>query len=74
MTTELAHTEPKRYWRFRQDMDTAGYAVEEYRGRNYYQGPAIQYEGYDLQNVIRATTVRLQTDQLGKSGLIVYPA
>lgn len=64
------------YEKFAEDMETQGIAWEpEYHGRNYYVGPAVRvsYGGdYDLQGIIRATTVELQWDQLGK-GFIVYP-
>lgn len=49
--------------------------VQHYRGRFYYEGPAFFIDdGDDLQTVIRATTVRLQWDSLGRSGNVVYPA
>lgn len=65
--------ENARYATFRHDMDRAGYCVKEYNGKNFYTGPAVFVEADDLQEVIRATTVRLQTDQMGKSGIVVYP-
>ncbi|MDP3702900.1 MAG: hypothetical protein Q8R78_00705 [Candidatus Omnitrophota bacterium] len=65
--------EPTRYQSFREEMEAAGYEVQEYRGRNYYNGPAVTISRDQLQDIIRATTVRLQSDALGK-GLIVYPA
>lgn len=62
----------QRYQQFREDMEDAGFDVEDYGGRNYYEGPAVRIEQGDLQNVIRSTSVKLQWDQLGL-GLIVYP-
>ena len=64
--------EPRRYQQFREDMREAGYEVEEYNGRYFYRGPAVRCD--DLQDAIRATKVRLQSDQMGKHGYIVYPA
>ena len=48
----------------------------EYRGRSFYVGPAVnadEDEGPTLQDVIRATDVTLQWDQMGRAGLVVYP-
>ncbi len=69
-------TRDERYKTFDDDLDGSdvGEFMPDYRGRNHYFGPAIKIEGSDLQTVIRLTTVKLQWDQLGKSGLIVYPA
>ena len=50
-------------WQFQRD----------YHGRNYYHGPAVVCERDELQDVIRATTVTLQWDDFGKTGIIVYP-
>lgn len=57
---------------FRVDMAQAGYRVREYQGRNFWRGPAVSCDREELQDVIRATKVRVQTDSLGL-GLIVYP-
>ena len=46
---------------------------EEYRGRNFYAGPAVVVRRSQLQDVIRATSVDVQWDQMGKDGVIVYP-
>lgn len=64
--------EAPAYARFRADMKAAGYQVRHYDGRNFYHGPAVVVPSYRLQDVIRATTVRIQTDSLGRN-LIVYP-
>ena len=59
--------------KFIHDMKEAGFEVDEdYHGRNFWIGPAVKCDASELQDVIRATPVKLQWDQLGK-GLIVYP-
>lgn len=64
----------RRHEVFRQDFSgRPGYRAE-YQGRHFYSGPALEIEASDLQEVIRATTLRLRWDAMGKSGLIVYPA
>ena len=65
--------EPPAYRTFRADMEAVGFEVTEYRGRYFYQGPAVRIHAGELQTVIRATEVSLMWDQLGKDGLIVYP-
>ena len=65
-----------RYLKFVEDMNAQGYRVRHYHGRYYYSGPAVQTssEDYiDLQDIMRATDVRLRTDSLGRE-TIVYPA
>lgn len=59
--------------RFALDLESAGYTVTNYQGRWNYDGPAVSIDGTDLQTVIRATSVELQWDDCGKTGLIVYP-
>jgi hypothetical protein len=66
-------TQEERYTQFEQEAEQAGYQVEEYRGRYFYVGPAVFIEAEELQDLIRATTMPLQWDSMGKSGLIVYP-
>lgn len=64
----------ERYERFTEDMENDGREVRQYRGRYYYEGPAVEIDDADeLQDVIRATEVSLQWDELGKNGLIIYP-
>jgi len=64
-----------RHETFADDMDGSLWRFEaDYHGRNFYQGPAVFCEASELQEVIRATTVNLQWDQMGNSGLVVYPA
>jgi hypothetical protein len=66
-------TKEERYLQFTHEAERAGYPVEEYRGRYFYVGPAVRIEEGDLQALIRATTMPLQWDEMGKSGLVVYP-
>lgn len=65
-------TTDDRHQTFTDDLEAAGYQVEPYRGRFYYHGPAVRIAKDELQDVIRATSLPLQWDQLGK-GLVVYP-
>ena len=59
---------------FEADMQDAGFDTEPYNGRFFWSGPAVRVNDFpELQEVIRATTVLLQWDSLGKSGFIVYP-
>ncbi len=56
-------------------MEKAGFETREYDGRFWYHGPAVDCDGRDgpsSQEVIRATRVKLQQDQLGL-GTILYP-
>lgn len=59
---------------FVEDMASAGYEVEHYYGRYSWEGPAVRTSDYgpDLQDVIRATSVKLQWDSMGMNE-IVYP-
>ncbi len=60
------------YVKFVEDMDAAGRAVYHYRGRFWYEGPAVDVDSYDkVQDVIRDTKVRVQTDNMGL-GFVVY--
>ena len=57
-------------------LSALGYEVREYAGRSYYRGPAVttsRAADVTVQDVIRATEVRLQWDNLGLD-FIVYPA
>ena len=53
-------------------MESGGHEVSHYNGRFFYSGPSVRIDHDELQDVILATKVMLQVDQLGK-GLIVYP-
>jgi hypothetical protein len=71
-----ASTESK-HAQFVADMKVAGIEVrivKDYRGRNFYVGPAAIIDREQLQDAIRATSVRLWWDQMGRDDLIVYPA
>lgn len=65
-------TKEERYKKFENDLENE-YDVEQYQGRNFYNGPAVRIDSSELQDVIRATDVKVQWDTLGKDGLIVYP-
>lgn len=66
------YTNPN-YIKFVEDMREAGYPVQHYCGRWYYEGPAVVTEDYfDEQDVIRATSVRVRSDSMGH-GRVVYP-
>lgn len=55
------------------DMEELGLEPFHYRGRFYWEGPAVATDDdHDMQDIIRATTVRLQSDDLGR-GRVVYP-
>lgn len=60
---------------FVNDMEDEGIEVEHYHGRFYWEGPAVRTDrnGWPtLQDVIRATSVKVQWDSLGLDQ-IVYP-
>lgn len=70
-----SRAEPETYRVFRRDMKAAGYEVYEYRGRFWYQGPAVNTDrrnGPDLDDIIAATTVKVQWDGMGLDQ-VVYP-
>jgi hypothetical protein len=59
--------------KFVEECETAGYEVRHYRGRSFWEGPAVRCDNQDeYHDVVRATTMRLQNDSLGY-GYIVYP-
>lgn len=55
---------------FREDMANAGLEVIEYKGRYFYEGPAVIVS--NIQEAIRATQVDVQWDNMGKD-FVVYP-
>ena len=64
----------KKHNKFIEDMEEAGFDIRpDYEGRNFYKGPAVTCSHSEFQDVIRATEVRLLSDNLGLD-LIVYPA
>jgi hypothetical protein len=58
--------------RFVKDMTTAGFVVQHYCGRFFWKGPAVVCDTAAYDDVVRATGVRLQRDQMGL-GYLVYP-
>jgi len=56
--------------KFVKDMEAAGLEVEHYRGRFFWEGPAVRVDHID--ECIQETKVKCQWDQLGL-GSIVYP-
>lgn len=56
--------------KFVKDMEKAGMDVQHYRGRWYWEGPAVSCRS--IQDVMSNTKVPCQWDQLGL-GYIVYP-
>lgn len=64
------------YRQFQEQAEAAGYEVNEYHGRYFYYGPAVWLDNQDqYHDFIRAinTDIRLQCDDCGKTGKIVYP-
>lgn len=62
----------ERFKKFTQDMKKAGYTVESYQGRYFYDGPAVICERDEFQDVLRATTVKVIWDSMGL-GFVIYP-
>jgi hypothetical protein len=56
--------------KFVRDMKAAKLKITHYRGRNFWQGPAVMVD--ELSDAMRATTVACQWDSMGK-GYVVYP-
>ena len=67
---EHNHEPDPEHERFANDMEEAGLEVQHYRGRFFWEGPAVVVD--DLQDALGATEVRCQFDNLGK-GWVVYP-
>jgi len=68
-------SEPRNYTnsacvQFVSDMEEAGLEVEHYRGRFFWEGPAVRVDF--LQDALSETKVRCQHDSMGL-GFIVYP-
>lgn len=65
----------EKYQQFVEDMEESGIEWEDYHGRFMYHGPAVRTDENNwpaLQDVIRATKVKLQWDNLAFDW-IVYP-
>ncbi len=60
----------KNFATFIEDMETAGLDVIHYRGRFYYEGPAVIVS--DLQDALGETKVKCQWDNMGFDW-VVYP-
>jgi hypothetical protein len=58
---------------FVEDMESAGFNVTRYAGYAWRFGPGVRADDdEELQNIIRATSVRVGWDTLGL-GFMVYP-
>lgn len=55
---------------FIEDMEAAGLEIRHYRGRFFWEGPAVEVD--NIQDAMQATKVRVQYDNMGL-GFIVYP-
>jgi hypothetical protein len=55
---------------FVDEVESNGLVTEHYYGRFFYEGPAVRVD--ELQDAIRATSVKVQWDSMG-AGYIVYP-
>jgi hypothetical protein len=55
---------------FIEDMEAAGLEVRHYRGRNLYEGPAVEVA--HVQVALSRTTVECRWDHLGL-GFLVHP-
>lgn len=66
-----------KYEQFIEDMKKANIEYDgEYHGRFFYHGPAVRTneKGFPkLQDIMRATKVDLQWDNLGRNDYIIYP-
>ena len=69
MSMEYEYVDPDHLG-FIEDMEEAGLEVEHYRGRFFWEGPAVRVD--DLQDALGVTKVRCQWDNMGR-GWIVYP-
>jgi hypothetical protein len=67
---ERVHWSHAEHSRFAADMERAGLEVRHYRGRFFWQGPAVVVG--DRDQAISATDVACQWDQMGLDW-IVYP-
>ena len=68
--SEAREYEDKDCVKFVEDMVNAGQEVKHYRGRHFWEGPAVV--GDSFGQLAALTSVVLQSDQLGL-GVIVYP-
>ena len=65
----------KNHEQFSHDMEVAGFEDKliNYRGRFFYHGPAVVVPDDMIQEVIRATKVRLTQDNMGFD-YVLYPS
>ena len=64
-----------KHVQFYKDMINAGFeedTIHHYRGRFYYDGPGIYVPHSEIQEVFRATKVRLTQDSMGLD-VVLYP-
>lgn len=54
------------------EVESKGFEVEHYRGRFFWEGPAVRCDISDYPRLVRATSMTLQHDSMGL-GMIVYP-
>lgn len=70
---EATETPEHPHDRFARECEEAGFDVEPYDGRFYWKGPSVRCDDDSAaQQVIRATAVEIQRDNLGR-GWVVYP-
>lgn len=57
---------------FERDMEEASYKVRTYAGRWFWKGFGVTVDKHEVNDVVRATEVKLQRDSMGL-GIILYP-
>jgi len=71
---KLSDYSQEKYRQFVMECYNAGYceedSIQHYRGRYFYEGPAVITP--DVQDVVRATKVKVQWDNMGRD-YVVYP-
>jgi hypothetical protein len=70
MSEELPEYTNEDHKQFVTDMQAVGLKVRHYRGRFFYQGPAVVVP--EVQNALSKTQVQCTWDNMGKE-YIVYP-
>ena len=66
----LTYKDNEVFNKFVSDMESIGLDVQNYKGRFYYDGPAVIVG--DIQEAIRATKLKLQWDNMAFD-YVVYP-
>lgn len=62
--------------RFKKKSEEAGYEVKDYHGRYNYFGPCVKVKNsYEFQEFLQNfnSGIKLQWDDLGKTGKVIYP-